>query len=208
MIPTQRKRSKRQIFRKILHQRVLPFVLLTCTLAALLSSCRAHKTASALAVLEAMLAVSSASTGDIYVLPDTPSHAIAQEGASQDAKRIRVATGNLLSAAFGNKQNSPSGQAISSLFSAFIDDGAMRFSTGDTPCEFVVLHSISRADTEALVELLLVRKEALSRQYRGSESSPIVEASQIAVIGKYVIFALCDDVEKAVDVAKDVISKS
>lgn len=208
MIPTKHKKSKRQIFHKILHQRILPFLLLACTLAALLSSCRAHKAVSALAVLEAMLAVSSASVGDVYVLPDTPSHAIAQEGASQNAKRIRAATGNLLSAAFGNEQNSPSGQAISSLFSALIDDGAMRFSTGDTPCEFVVLHSISRADTEALVELLLVRKEALSRQHRGSESSLIVETSQIAVIGKYVIFALCDDVEKAVDAAKDVISKS
>ena len=208
MIPTQRKNSKRKIFRKILHQRILPFLLLACTLVAPLSSCRAHKAVSALAVLEAMLAVSLAPAGDVYVLPDTPSHTIAQEVASQDAKRIRSATGNLLSAAFGNKQNFQSKQAISTLFSTLVDDGAMRFSTGDTPCEFVVLHSISRADTEALVELLLARKEALSRQHRGSESSLIVEASQIAVIGKYVIFALCDDVEKAVDVARGVISKS
>ena len=205
MIPTQR---KCKTFYKILHRRILLFSLLACVLVAPLSSCRTSKATSALDVLTAMLAAASAPAGDVYVLPDTPSHTIAQEGASQDAKRIRSATGNLLSAAFGNKQNSQSEQAISTLFSTLVDDGAMRFSTGDTPCEFVVLHSISRADTEALVELLLARKEALSRQHRGSESSLIVETSQIAVIGKYVIFALCDDVDKVVDAAKDVISKS
>lgn len=196
------------ILRNILQRRILPFFILFCLFSVLLSSCRSRPTVSALEVLEAMLATSPVPAGDLYVLPDTPSFTLAQNREDGNAAKIHTASPDLLSSSLGSSKISHADQGISAFLDSVVDDGAMRFSTGSAPCEYAVFRCISRSDTEAVVELLLERKEALRRQFRDSEGAQQVESAQVVVIGKYVIFSLADNAGPAVDAAKDAILKS
>ena len=161
---------------------------------------------SALEVLEAMVAAASSAAGNVYVLPSSPSAEQLSDTSAQGAVRARIASDALLVAAFGKSELSNEDHDFSSFLYALVDDGALRFSTGDAPCEYAVFHCVSRSGTEHVTALLLERKEALRRQYRDSEHAPSVEQAQVVVIGRYVVLALCDDAEVAVEAAKEIIT--
>ena len=201
-------KDKNIIYRNNHRRRFLIFVLICCLLCRTLASCRTKADVSALGILEVMVAAASSAAGNVYVLPSSPSAEQLSDTSAQGAVRARIASDALLVAAFGKSELSNEDHDFSSFLYALVDDGALRFSTGGVPCEYVVFHCVSRSDTEHLTTLLLERKEALRRQYRDSEHAPSVEQAQVVVIGKYVIFALCSDAEAAVDAAASAIGKS
>jgi hypothetical protein len=155
-----------------------------------------------------MIAAVPCAAGDVYVLPNSPSAEQPLSTPTQGVARARIASDALLVAAFGESELSNEDNDFSFYLCPLVDDGALRFSTGNVPCEYVVFHCISRTDTEHVATLLLERKEALRRQYRDGEYAPSVEQAQVVVIGKYVVLALCDDVETAVAAAESAIAKS
>ena len=203
-----RPNNKKIIYRNRRRYRFLLLFILPCLLCRTLASCQAKADAGALEVLESMMAVESSAAGNVYVVPNSPFAEQLLSTPTQGVARARIASDGLLAAAFGESELSNENSDFSSSLRTLVDDGALRFSTGDVPCEYVVFHCISRTDTEHVATLLLERKEALRRQYRDNEHAPIVERSQVVVIGKYVVFALCDDAEAAVAAAASAIAKS
>lgn len=203
-----RPNNEKIIYRNRRWYRFLLFFILPCLLCRTLASCQAKADAGALEVLEAMMAAESSAAGNVYVVPNSPSAEQLLNTSTQGVARARIASDALLIAAFGESELSNEDNNFSSHLCTLVDDGALRFSTGNVPCEYVVFHCISRSDTEHVSALLLERKEALRRQYRDGEYAPTVQQAQVAVIGKYVVFALCDDVETALDAAASAIAKS
>ncbi len=158
--------------------------------------------------LEIILAVTAASpslaAGDLYLLPGTAApNGLAQ--AEESGLRVRVASPELLSAAFSPEYSKSEQPEIWQLSQGISDGGAFRFGTTASPEEYIVIRCVSRADTGEVARLLLGRLNALQKQYRGTQEQPITEKGQVVVIGKYVLLILASDTEAAIDAARRII---
>jgi hypothetical protein len=143
--------------------------------------------------------------GALYVLPvDAASGTPESADASVPNARWHIANDSLLSAAFGKGDN----DEISELSQEIVDSGAFFLSTAAEPCEYVVLRCVSRSDTDLVAGLLLYRLDALRRQYRGTDQQTIVENASIVILGKYVVLAVSNNAEKALEAAKDTVKQS
>ena len=185
---------------------VLPLRLCCLTLCFALclciGGCGANDKATAHAlVLAAAETERALPAGDIYLLPDSLSlRALNADALSSTA--VREADAPMLSAAFG----AGGGKQLPDALNGTVDDGAMRFSTAASPCEFIVLHCISRADTAAVASLLHGRLDILRRQYRGTDHEALLERAEVVVLGKYVLLLICNDSEAAVAAVRRKIS--
>lgn len=157
------------------------------------TGCTAKSNATAHAlVLAAANTESALPAGDIYVLPASHSLRALNTDAPLNTS-VREADTPLLSAAFG----AGGGTQLPAALDGMADDGAMRFSTAASPCEFIVLHCVSRTDTAAVATLLHGRLDILRRQYRGTDHEALLERAEVVVIGKYVLLLVCSDAENA-----------
>lgn len=169
-----------------------------------LCACGPRNAATALSVVTAMTAAdTNCPAGDVYLLADSLS---LQQLSSCDPSdtMLRVADDSLLSAAFGSADALNEG--LWQCSSQAIDDGALRFATAASPCEWIVFHCVSRSDTTAVADLFLHRLELLRRQYRGSDDEALLAHAQVVVIGKYVLLIVSNDPEGAIEAAKHAIS--
>ena len=118
---------------------------------------------------------------------------------------MRVASNDLLSAAFSQGDPDREKLDIWQLSQGISDGGALRFGTTASPEEYLVIRCISRADTDEVARLLLRRLDAIRRQHRGTEGERMAERAEVAVIGTYVLLVVAPDVEVAIEAARRVI---
>ena len=178
--------------------------LLLCFLICLptLCACERQNRATALSVVASMTAAEpSCPAGDVYLLADSLSLQQLSSSCEQPSAPLRVADDSLLSAAFGGSANE-----LWQCAPQTVDDGALRFATAASPCEWIVFHCISRSDTTAVADLFLHRLELLRRQYRGSDDEALLAHAQVVVMGKYVLLIVSSDPEGAIEAAKQAIS--
>ena len=179
--------------------------LLTIPLLMTTSACARKPPADALEVVLAMTKASpGASAGDVYLLPGTDA-AAGLTKAEADGIRVRVASNDLLSAAFSQGDPDREKLDIWQLSQGISDGGALRFGTTASPEEYLVIRCVSRADTDEVARLLLRRLDAIRRQHRGTEGERMAERAEVAVIGTYVLLVVAPDVEVAIEAARRVI---
>ena len=170
--------------------------------------CASRPSICAPEVLLAMTAAgSSHPVGDAYILPSSTVPDAAESEKQPDGQIWRIADSSLLHAAFGNESSTENNE-ISELSQGIVDSGAMFLSTAHVPCEYMVFHCISRSDTDMVVELLLRRLDVLRQQYRDTEHQATIENARILVLDKYVIFAVAQSADDAIDAACRAINKS
>ena len=180
----------------------LQALLLLFLCLALLCGCSHNPSEHALSLVLTLTANEpNCPAGEVYLIPHAASlYALPEQ--EKDTPTIRIAPKDVLSAAFGRSATSD----IWELSEALIDDGALRFSTTASPCEFIVLRCINRSDTDELAALLLQRLELLRQQYRATEYEALVARARVTVIGKYVVLAVCTDPESATRVLLHALS--
>lgn len=168
----------------------------------LLCACADTRRTLALSLLNTLVAADTDHpAGETYLTPDAASLALVSE-ATDDSAVIRTASPSLLRAAFGVV----GGDASSIPWEiSLIDDGAMRFSTANSPCEWIVLHCANRSDTDAVAEMLLRRLNTLRRLWRNTEEASVVEQGQVVILGQYVLLILCDDTEGCLRAARNAL---
>ena len=169
-----------------------------------LCSCGQRDKASALDVVLAMAdAQADCPAGDVYVLPDSYSLQVINREYGTE-QRIRLTDDALIRAALG-RTSSADGE-VWECSPALVDDGALRLSTADSPCEFIVLRCISRSHTSKVADLLLHRLELLRREYRATDFEHILAHAQVVIMEKYVMLAVCTSPDHCISVAKRALS--
>ena len=158
--------------------------------------------------LEVLLAITKASSGvsagDVYLLPGTAA-ATGLAKAEEDGIRVRVASNDLLSAAFSQSNPDREKTDIWQISQEIIDSGALRLGTTASPEEYVVIHCVSRVDTDDVARLLLRRLDAIRKQHRGTQEESTAERGQVLVIGTYVLLIVAPDAEAAMEAARRAI---
>ncbi|MBR0442719.1 MAG: DUF4358 domain-containing protein [Clostridia bacterium] len=144
-------------------------------------------------ILAATDAEGALPAGDIYLLPSSASLR-ALDSVDTLEQTVRISDISLLCDAFGSGDHA----GLPAAFEGAIDDGAMRFSSAASPCELIVFHCVSRANTQAVAELLHERLDILRRQYQGSDDEALLARAEIVVMGKYVFLLVCNDPEAVV----------
>lgn len=186
---------------KILIFKVFLF-LLTITLLMATLACAREVPTDTLEVLLAMTKASSGvSAGDVYLLPGTAA-ATGLAKAEEDGIRVRVASNDLLSAAFSQSNPDRKKTDIWQISQEITDGGALRLGTTASPEEYVVIHCVSRVDTDEIARLLLRRLDAIRNQHRGTEGESMAERGEVTIIGKYVLLTVAPDVEAAMEAAR------
>ena len=180
------------------------FLVLILSSLSLCACVQSHGT-TALSVVTSMTAAEpGCPAGDVYLLADSLS---LQQLTAEDFSptTLRVADDSVLRAAFGSVGNSL-GEGLWQCSSQTVDDGALRFATASSPCEWIVFHCVSRSDTTAVADLFLHRLELLRRQYRGTDDEVLLAHAQVVVMGKYVLLVVSNDPEGALEAARRALS--
>ena len=180
------------------------FLLLSFILS--LSSCEAEKAATAIEVITAVTDASpDTAAGDLYLLPNARS--FLELGQAEERHLcVRVASDDLLFAAFPGVFSSKENFEVDQKAQEIIDDGALYFSISASPEQYAVLHCTSRTDTQRIALLLEKRLQVLRKQYHGTEWEEMVESGQVVVIKKYVCLIVSPNVQAALNAAEKIIT--
>lgn len=202
MLPTIRKTRKKH--KILIFRRFLTFLL-----ALLFLSATACAPAASPDALEVLLSVAKAaqqvSAGDLYLFPDTAAPAGLAK-AEAESLRVRLASKELLSAAFLPGGHSNENTDILLALQEISDGVALRLGTTASPEEYVVIRCVDRTKTNDAARLLTYRLNTLQKQYRGTEWQFLTEQGQVVVIGIYVLLIISPRAEAALDAARRVIS--
>jgi hypothetical protein len=171
-----------------------------------LSSCAAKKTPVAVEIIIAMTDASpDTAAGDLYLLPKARSFLELGQAEKREL-RVRLASDELLSAAFSASFSNGENSEINQIKQGILDDGALYFSTSASPEQYAVLHCVNRTDTQRIALLLEGRLQTLRKQYRGTEWERMVESGQVVVIKKFVCLIVSPNAEAALNAAGKIIS--
>ena len=86
-----------------------------------------------------------------------------------------------------------------------ISDFSFRLSTGETPHEFAVFRCLSSRDAYDVAQMCLRRGDLLRRGHIETEWEAVTQEAQVTVCGKYVMWAVGEDVPSALEAARRAI---
>ncbi|MBO5415262.1 MAG: DUF4358 domain-containing protein [Clostridia bacterium] len=81
-----------------------------------------------------------------------------------------------------------------------IEDYAIYISSFAEPCEVAVIKCYSRSDTDAVAEMCLERADEISVILKNTDYA--ARRAKILTRGNYVVMLLCEDSDKAADIAR------
>ena len=82
---------------------------------------------------------------------------------------------------------------------------AFRLSTGATPHEFAVFRCLSSQDAYDVAQMCLRRADLLRRGHIETEWETVTQGAQVSVCGKYVLWAVGEDAQSALETARRAI---
>ncbi len=81
----------------------------------------------------------------------------------------------------------------------FINDFAIHLSSFAEPYELAVFHCVSERDAYDVARMCLKRTQRLAISCRETEFTTLVDNAQVTIRGKYVLIAVCDDPQSAIE---------